>query len=173
VVMAMIYALGDISGAHMNPAVTIAFWRLGLFSSQHVAGYLTAQCSAAIAASSLLFLLFPDVATMGQTIPHMGIWRSFIMEIFLSFVLMFVIIHVSEGSKEKGLLAGVAIGAVVGLEALFAGPLTGASMNPARSLGPALYTEQLSVLWLYILGPVLGMLLASATCSLLRGKDCC
>ena len=158
---------------HMNPAVTLAFWYLGLFDRQHLLGYLSAQFSAAILASSALFFLFPEVKTMGETLPHIGVTRSLLMEIFLTFVLMFVIIHVSEGSKEKGMLAGVAIGGVVGMEALFAGPLTGASMNPARSLGPGLFVNQWSSLWIYLVGPIIGALLATVSCRVLRGKQCC
>ena len=162
IVLAMIYALGDISGAHINPAVTIAFCVAGRFQFRHVAPYIIAQCLGAIAASYLLVWLFPESKSYGETVPMEGLstLKAFVIEVILTWLLMFVVLGVSTGSKEKGLLAGIAVGATVALEALFAGPLTGASMNPARSLGPALATAQLADLWIYLLGCPIGAILA-------------
>lgn len=156
VVMALIYALGDVSGAHLNPAVTLGFWAAGRFDRGDVPGYLAAQCTGAVAASGVLRLLFPTAATLGATQPAGSALQSLILEVLLTAFLMFVVLQVSTGSKEKGIMAGVAVGAVVGLEALFAGPISGASMNPARSLGPAVVSGQWNHLWVYLLAPILG-----------------
>ncbi len=160
VVMAMIYAFGDISGAHINPAVTIGFALSRRFDSRGVPGYLLAQVIGAFAASGLLRLLFPGHETLGATMPAGPVWQSFVLETVLTFMLMLVILSVSSGPKETGIMAGIAIGGVVGLEALFAGPICGASMNPARSLAPAVVSEHVETLWLYLLAPVIGALLA-------------
>lgn len=160
VVMAMIYALGDRSGAHLNPAVTIAFAVAGRFKFADVPGYIFAQLIGAAAASVALRLLFPDHATLGATIPAGTFLQSFILEFILTFMLMFVILAVSTGPKERGITAGIAVGGVVCLEAMFAGPISGASMNPARSLAPALISGHTTHLWLYIMAPILGALLA-------------
>lgn len=156
VVMAMIYALGDISGAHLNPAVTIGFWAARRFDAQLVVPYLGSQFAGAVAASLCLRLLFWDHPTLGATRPA-GPWlQSFILEVLLTAILMFVILCVSTGGKEKGIMAGAAVGAVIAFEALFAGPICGASMNPVRSLAPAAVSGQLSHLWIYLVAPVLG-----------------
>jgi aquaporin NIP len=160
VVMAMIYALGDRSGAHLNPAVTIAFAVAGRFKLADVPCYILAQSIGAIIASCLLKFLFPEHATLGATIPAGSIIQSFVLETVLAFMLMFVILAVSTGPKERGITAGIAVGGVVCLEALFAGPISGASMNPARSLAPALISGHTNHLWLYITAPILGALLA-------------
>jgi aquaporin NIP len=160
IVMAMIYALGDRSGAHLNPAVTIAFAVAGRFRFADVPGYILAQLIGAFAASILLKLLFPDHSTLGATIPAGSAAQSFILETVLSFMLMFVILAVSTGPKERGITAGIAVGGVVCLEAMFAGPISGASMNPARSIAPAVVSGHLTHLWLYITAPILGALLA-------------
>jgi aquaporin Z len=162
IVLAMIYAIGDISGAHINPAVTIAFCVAGRFERRHVLPYIIAQCIGALAASYLLIWLFPDSKSYGVTSPMEGLspLKAFVIEAILTWLLMFVVLGVSTGSKEKGLLAGIAVGATVALEALLAGPLTNASMNPARSLGPALATGQLDSLWIYLLATTLGAILA-------------
>lgn len=162
IVLAVIYAIGDISGAHINPAVTIAFWFAKRFEGRHVAPFIIAQCLGALAASFLLVWLFPDSKTYGATVPIAGLssMKAFVIELILTWLLMFVVLGVSTGSKEKGLLAGIAVGATVALEALFAGPLTGASMNPARSLAPAVATGELADLWLYLIGTTLGAILA-------------
>jgi len=170
IVMAMIYAIGEQSGAHINPAVTIAFWAAGTFPKKEVLPYIIAQISGAILASATLYYLFPTHLTQGATIPLNSNSQAFVLEVILSFILMFVIIKVSTGSKETGKMAGIAIGGVVGLEAMFAGPITGASMNPARSIGPALFSGDLQYLWLYILAPIIGMLLACVFCKFTAEK---
>lgn len=156
IVVAMIYAIGDVSGAHINPAVTIAFAVAGEFPKREIPAYVLAQCLGALLASSLLRLLFPDVATLGETLPAGSALQSFVLEFILTLFLMFVIIQVATGSKEVGMMAGLAIGFTVLLEAMFAGPICGASMNPARSLGPALVGGNWANLWLYLLAPTLG-----------------
>lgn len=160
VVMAMIYAIGDISGAHINPAVTIGFWIARRFDGIQVLPYLAAQLIGAFAASGLLRLLFLDHMTLGATLPAGPWWQALIFEVILTFLLMFVILNVSAGAKEKGIMAGAAIGGVVALEAMFAGPICGASMNPARSLAPAIVSGNVQHLWLYVVAPVLGASLA-------------
>ena len=160
IVLAMIYTLGDVSGAHMNPAVTVAFAAAGLFPFASVLLYLAAQISGALLASLTLHFLFPQNATLGATLPAGLPMQSFALEIILSAILMFVILNVSHGSKEKGITAGIVVGSVIALEALFAGPICGASMNPARSLAPAIVSGNLQHLWIYLLAPVLGMLVA-------------
>ncbi len=156
IVTAMIYSIGSISGAHINPAVTVAFALAGLFPKRQILPYCIAQTMGAILASGLLYILFPEAATRGETIPSGSIQQSFLLEIILSLILMFVILHVATGAKEEGLTAGLAIGVVVLLEAMFAGPISGASMNPARSIAPALVSWNLTSLWVYILAPILG-----------------
>ena len=164
IVMAMIYAIGNISGAHINPAVTLAFTAAGRFEKQLVLPYIVSQLAGALMAAVLLRVLFPEHGTLGATLPSGSLWQSFMMEVVLSFLLMFVILNVSTGHMEKGIMAGVAVGGTVALEALIGGPVSGASMNPARSFGPALISGQLDALWIYILAPVAGMLLAWPTC---------
>jgi len=156
VVMAMIYAFGEVSGSHINPAVTIAFALAGRFEWPRVLPYIAAQTIGALLAATLLRLLFPTATTLGQTNPAGPWWQSLVLEAVLTFILMLVILQVSSGSKERGVLAGVAIGGVVALEALFAGPISGASMTPARSLAPALLAGDLQHLWIYLLAPTLG-----------------
>lgn len=170
IVMAMIYSIGAQSGAHINPAVTIAFWASGTFDKKDVFPYVAAQITGAVLASAVLFCLFPEHATQGATLPLNSYSQAFVIEVLLSFILMFVIVNVSEGSKETGKMAGIAIGGVVALEALFAGPITGASMNPARSIGPALFSGELQYLSLYIAAPIVGMLLATLFCKLMQAK---
>lgn len=160
IVTVMIYSVGDISGAHFNPAVTIGFSVAKRFPVNKIPMYITAQILGAIMASGCLKLLFPEATTMGQTLPSGPLIQTFILEIILTFFLMFVIINVANGSKEVGIMAGLAIGLTVLLEAAFAGPITGASMNPARSIGPALLAGDLSHLWIYILAPIIGSILA-------------
>ena len=160
VVLAMIYTLGDVSGAHLNPAVTLAFAVAGLFPYLSVLLYIAAQFSGALLASLTLRFLFPQNTNLGATIPAGLPMQSFALEIILSAILMFVILNVSQGSKEKGITAGIVVGSVIALEALFAGPICGASMNPARSLGPAIVSGHLEHLWIYLAAPVLGMLVA-------------
>ncbi|GAA4461736.1 hypothetical protein GCM10023093_06930 [Nemorincola caseinilytica] len=169
IVMSMIYALGNISGAHLNPAVSIAFSIAGLFSPKKLPGYIIAQVAGALLASTTLRCLFPGNELLGTTIPVGPAMRSFVLEVILTFFLMLVILNVASDSKEQGMFAGLAIGAVVTLEAMFAGPICGASMNPARSLAPALVSQHTEHLWLYILAPVAGATLAVPTWKYLKG----
>ncbi|MFY0604998.1 MAG: MIP family channel protein [Flavobacteriaceae bacterium] len=173
IVMAMIYAFGEISGAHFNPAVTIAFAYAKKFAWKEVPKYIFFQVLGAFAASFLLWFLFPDSELLGSTIPKIDVWRAFILELLLAFFLMVVIINVSTGSKEVGMMAGIAVGSVVLLEALFAGPITNASMNPARSLAPNVVSGNIHGLWLYMVAPVLGALLAVVSCKLVKDDKCC
>ena len=173
VVMAMIYSLGDISGAHINPAVTIGFWAAKRLQGRQVLPYIASQCIGAVAASVILRLLFLEHSTLGATLPANQWWQSFVLEVLLTFLLMFVILNVSTGAKEKGIMAGAAIGGVVALEALFAGPISGASMNPARSIAPAIVSGQLIYCWIYLLAPVIGAALAVPGCRAVQGPECC
>ena len=159
-VLAMIYAFGDVSGAHINPAVTVGFWASGRFEGQRVPGYILVQCAGGMAASGAVRMLFPAAGSLGGTTPSGSDSQSFLLELILTLILMLVILSVSFGAKEKGLLAGVAIGAVITFEALFGGPISGASMNPARSLGPAVLAGKIHSLWIYLIAPIIGALLA-------------
>jgi len=172
IVMTMIYAFGDISGAHFNPAVTVGFAVAKKFSWKEVPKYIVAQFTGAFAASLLLLYLFPD-SDLGATIPTIEPIKVFIIELLLSFFLMVVIINVSTGSKEIGPIAGIAVGGVILLEAMFAGPLTKASMNPIRSLAPALASGNFTDLWVYLTAPFLGMLLAVFSCKIVKEDNCC
>ncbi|MDQ6903123.1 MAG: aquaporin [Bacteroidota bacterium] len=156
VVMSLIYALGDISGAHMNPAVSIAFVFAKRFPIKQLSPYIFSQVTGALAANFTLKLLFPSNELHGATLPAGSDMQSFVLELLLTFFLMFVIINVATGSKETGMFAGLAIGSVVSLEAMFAGPICGASMNPARSIGPAVVSMHLEHLWIYLAAPVIG-----------------
>jgi aquaporin NIP len=156
IVMAMIYALGNVSGAHFNPAVTVAFAVAGKFRWAQVLPYAGSQLAGAVLASATLRYLFPANALLGATLPAGSAGQSFILEFILTFLLMLVIMNVAHGSKEQGMFAGLAIGAVVLLEAMFAGPVCGASMNPVRSVGPALVSGHVEHLWLYVVAPTLG-----------------
>ena len=173
IVMAMIYAFGEISGAHFNPAVSIAFAYAKKFSWKEVPKYIFFQVAGAFAASLVLMWLFPKSELLGATIPTVDVWRAFVLELILTFFLMVVIINVSTGSKEIGMMAGIAIGSVVLLEALFAGPITNASMNPARSLAPNIVSGNIKGLWLYILAPIIGALLAVVSCKFVKHENCC
>ena len=161
VVTAMIYSFGDKSGAHFNPGVTIAFSLAKLFPRKEILPYILAQIIGAIVASALLKLLFPTNQTLGATLPTGSDIQSFILEILLTFILMLVILFTSQGSKETGTMAGLAIGGTVLLEAMFAGPICGASMNPARSLAPAIVSGNLSAIWIYLTAPVSGAAFAT------------
>jgi aquaporin NIP len=156
IVLAMIYSVGDVSGCHLNPAVTLGFFLARRFDGRSVIPYIVSQCLGAILASMTLRLMFPAAATLGVTLPAGSTLQSFVLEFILTLILMFVILSVSTGSKEKGMLAGVAVGSVIALEALFAGPISGASMNPARSFAPALISFRFDALWLYLTAPILG-----------------
>jgi aquaporin NIP len=168
IVLAMIYTFGETSGAHFNPAVSIGFWVSGRFEGKKVLPYILSQVGGALFASGLLRLLFPTNQLLGTTLPAGSSMQSFVLEFILTYFLMLVIINVSQGSKEIGVLAGIAIGATVLLEAMFAGPICGASMNPARSLAPALVSGNLQMLWIYLSAPVLGAICATVTWRLMK-----
>ncbi len=171
VVMALIYTFGDISGAHFNPAVTLAFAAAKRFEARCILPYIAAQLAGGVVASLVLRVLFPANHTLGATIPRNAALQSLILEILLTWFLMLVILNVSTGAKEKGITAGIVVGAVIGLEAMFAGPICGASMNPARSIAPALISMHFASLWVYILGPIAGALLAVPTLHLVRQSE--
>ena len=168
IVMTMIYGLGEISGAHINPAVSISFAIAGRLPVKLLAPYVTSQVAGAFLASTVLRLLFPSNQFLGSTIPTGPPEQSFMLEFILTLFLMLVIISVASGSKEQGMFAGIAIGSVVLLEAMFAGPISGASMNPARSLAPAVISGHTEFLWVYLLAPVLGAAFAIAIWKFLR-----
>jgi aquaporin Z len=173
VVFTMISALGDISGAHFNPAVTVGFFIARRLPGKAVLPYIFSQLLGALAGSALLRLLFPDHRLMGATLPSGNLLQSWILEVILTLGLMFVIMSVSNGASEKGITAGLAIGCTVALSALFAGPISGASMNPARSLAPALVTGNLNHLWIYLTAPFVGALLAVGLCAFTHDSTCC
>jgi aquaporin NIP len=148
IVLAMIYTVGDISGAHLNPAVSLGFFAARRFPLRQAIPYIASQCGGALAASGVLHVLFPQNEKLGTTVPAGSTTQSFVLELILTAILMFVILGVSTGAAEKGITAGIVVGAVVGLEAMFAGPICGASMNPARSLGPAMVSGHFQHLWI-------------------------
>jgi aquaporin Z len=170
VVFLLIQSLGETSGCHLNPAVTVGFWAAGRFPARRVLPYVAAQLLGAALGSALVKLVATPGSNLGATLPAHGAMQALGIETFLTFGLMLVILRVTSGSKEVGMLAGLAISAMVGLEALVAGPLTGASMNPARSLSPALLSGVWTNWWLYIVGPVAGAVLAVAVDKLLQPK---
>lgn len=161
IVMAMILSYGHISGAHINPAVSIALAVAKKFKWRHVLPYACAQLAGACLASFILLLLFPENKMLGATMPGGSDLQSFVLEFILSFILMGVILTSAQKKDHSLLHPALAIGGTVGLEALFAGPICGASMNPARSLSPALLGGHFQSLWIYILGPLAGMITAA------------
>jgi aquaporin Z len=173
VVLAMVYTFGDISGAHLNPAVTVGFWAARRLPGGDVFPYVASQITGALLASGILRVLFPKNEMLGSTMPAGSEMQSFILEFILTFFLMLTILNVSTGAKEKGITAGIAVGAVIGLEAMFAGPICGASMNPARSLAPALVSGHWEHLWLYLVAPVAGAVCAMSACRCVREPGCC
>ena len=175
IVMAMIYAFGEISGAHFNPAVTVAFAYAKKFAWKEVPKYMIAQFIGALLACLVLWFLFPESNSLGSTFPAEGFdaYKAFVLELLLTFFLMVVIINVSTGSKEIGTMAAIAVGGVILLEAMFAGPMTKASMNPIRSLAPAIVSGNLQHLWLYLTAPFIGAILAISTCKLVKDDNCC
>ncbi|MBD2430041.1 MULTISPECIES: MIP/aquaporin family protein [Fischerella] len=161
VVAALIYSIGHLSGAHFNPAVTLAFWTSGFFPRRRVLPYILAQSIGAIAASATLLISLGKVGNLGATLPLDNNWlQSFVLETILTFILMFVIFGSGLDRRAPIGFAGLAIGLTVGLEAMFMGPITGASMNPARSLGPALIGGIWQHHWVYWVAPILGAQLA-------------
>jgi len=160
VVMSMIYAVGDISGAHLNPAVTLGFVLAGRLPWRDSLPYIIAQLVGATLASICVRTVIGNVSNLGATIPSGSAMQSFWLELILTAILMFVILNVATGPKETGLLAGIAIGGVIALEAMFAGPISGASMNPARSFAPAIVGGNLQHLWIYLTAPFAGGIVA-------------
>src|SRR5438874_8197895 len=171
VVMAMIYTFGDVSGAHLNPAVTLGFFVARRLPGRCVGPYIAAQLIGAFAASAALLAMFGNRAALGATIPAGSAWQSFALEAVLTGLLMLVILNVSTGPKEVGVMAGIAVGGIIGLEAMFAGPICGASMNPARSLAPAILSGQLQSVWVYLLAPTLGAAVAVPLWILVRPRE--
>jgi aquaporin Z len=173
IVFAMVAVFGDVSGAHINPAVTFGFFLSGRFPRSAVAPYIISQLSGAIFSSVTLLLLFPHHPTLGGTMPAGSALQSLLVEILLTTILMFVILIVTTKNQGKKNTAGIVIGSTVALAALFAGPVSGASMNPARSLAPAIVSRQLNAQWIYLAGPVLGAALAVFLCRCSQKAGCC
>ena len=168
VIMAMIYAVGHISGAHFNPAVSFAFAISRHFPWPRLAGYWTAQLLGALAAAAILRGSLGNLAHTGATLPSGSQAQSFLWEFVLTFFLMFVIMAVATDTRAVGEAAAIAIGGTVGLDAMFGGPISGASMNPARSFGPALVSGELHALWLYIAAPLAGATLGAFVYEFIR-----
>jgi len=170
IIMVMVYATGHLSGAHVNPAVTVAFTLSRHFPARDAAAYVAAQLLGATAAALSLLAVWPDQpGELGATIPTVGIESAFIYELVLTAFLMFVIMAVATDTRAAGEAAAIAIGGTIGLEAMFGGPVTGASMNPARSFGPALAAGEWSDFWIYVAGPVAGAALGAFAYQLVRG----
>ncbi|MEJ7568505.1 MAG: MIP family channel protein [Gaiellaceae bacterium] len=171
VIMVMIYAVGHISGAHFNPAVSFAFALSRHFPWPRLAGYWAAQTAGALVAALILRGSLGERAHVGATLPAGSQGQAFLWEVVLTFFLMFVIMAVATDTRAVGEAAAIAIGGTVGLDAMFGGPISGASMNPARSLGPALVSGDLHALWLYIIAPLLGAALGALAYQFLRGEQ--
>lgn len=167
-VLALGSALGDLSGCHINPAVTVGFAVAGRFPWNQVLPYIAAQVAGAFAAILFLKGLFPTSTTLAATAPAGDPWQSFALEVFLTWFLMLAVLGVSTGAKEKGITAGIAVGGVIALEVLVGGPISGASMNPARSLAPAVVSGKVEAVWLYLTAPTMGACLAVPTYRLLN-----
>ena len=160
IVLLVIQGLGHVSGAHINPAVTVGFWAAGRFPGRRVLPYVLAQLAGALLGSGAVWLLAAPGSSLGATRPAHGLAQAFGVEAGLTFWLMLIILRVTSSYYEQGLLVGLTISATVGLEALVGGPLSGASMNPARSLAPALLSGNLTGSWVYVAAPLAGVLLA-------------
>jgi MIP family channel proteins len=172
VIMAMVYATGHLSGAHINPAVTLAFTLTRHFPAREAVAYVTAQCGGAIAGALCLLVAWSDKpANLGATVPTVGAGTAFLYEAILTAFLMFVIVAVATDTRAVGAAAAIAIGGTIGLDALFGGPVTGASMNPARSLGPALAAGEWRDFWVYVAGPALGATAGALAYQLVRGEQ--
>jgi aquaporin NIP len=172
VITAMVYATGHLSGAHINPAVTVAFTLTRHFPARDAAAYVGAQIAGAAAGGLALLSLWPDrPGRLGATVPSVGVGSALVYEVVLTSFLMFVIMAVATDGRAVGAGAAIAIGATVGLDAIFGGPVTGASMNPARSFGPALAAGEWRDLWLYVAGPLLGATLGALAYELVRGAE--
>lgn len=171
IVTAMIYSLGDISGAHLNPAVSIALWVAKKFPGKEILPYVLSQAIGAFIASTILKILFPNNQFLGATMPAGSEIQSFILELILTFILMFTILSVAFGNSEHSKFTGIVVGGVVLLEAMFAGPICGASMNPIRSISPAVVSGHIEHLWLYVAAPVIGAISAVFFWTLIKQKD--
>ena len=170
VIMVMVYATGHLSGAHINPAVTVAFTLSRHLPAREAAAYVSAQLLGAVVAAFLLLAVWPSApADLGATVPSVGAGSALVYEAVMSAFLMFVIMAVATDTRAVGAGAAIAIGGVIGLDALFGGPVTGASMNPARSFGPALASGHWSEFWVYVVGPVVGAALGAFAYQLVRG----
>lgn len=172
VVMALVHALGNVSGCHINPAVTLGLCAAGRFNRTLVMPYIVSQCAGAFLASCTLRVLFPESRVLGATIPAGSDGQSLMLEFILTLILMVVILSITVGASAEKLLAGITIGGVIGFEALFAGPISGASMNPARSLAPAVVAMQLEHVWIYIVAPIAGALAAVPLCRCIHSSPC-
>ena len=172
IIMVMIYATGHLSGAHINPAVTIAFTLTRHFGVRDAAAYIAAQLAGATAGALVLLAVWPDKpAALGATVPSVAAGSALVYEVILTAILMFVIIAVATDTRAVGAAAAIAIGATVGLDAIFGGPVTGASMNPARSFGPALAAGEWQDFWIYVVGPVAGAAAGAFAYQLVRGGE--
>lgn len=170
VVVALAYA---VLGAHLNPAVTLGLWAVGRTPTGQLPPRVAGQVAGAFAASGLLALLYPDHPTLGATLPYGPWWHAFVLETLLTAVMVYAVLSVLAADAAVQPLAGVVFGAVIGLEALFAGPISGASMNPARSLAPAVVSGKVEYLWVYLAAPALGALIALPACALSRRPGFC
>ena len=171
VIMVMIYGVGHISGAHFNPAVSFAFALTRHFPWTRVGAYWLAQVAGAVIAAAVLRGSLGNVAHVGATLPSGSQAQSFLWEAVLTFFLMFVIMAVATDTRAVGKAAAIAVGGTVGLDAMFGGPVSGASMNPARSLGPALVGGNLHALWLYLVAPLVGSALGAVAYQFVRGEQ--
>jgi aquaporin NIP len=172
VIMVMVYATGHLSGAHINPAVTVAFTLTRHFPARDAVAYVAAQLAGATAGALLLLAVWTDKpAKLGATLPSVGTGSALVYELVLTAFLMFVIMAVATDTRAVGAAAAIAIGGTVGLDALFGGPVTGASMNPARSFGPALAAGEWRVFWIYVAGPVVGAALGALAYQAVRGDS--
>ena len=171
VIMVMIYAVGHVSGAHFNPAVTFAFALTRHFPWPRAVAYGSAQVAGAVLAAFILRASLGDIADVGATLPSGSEAQSFFWELVMTFFLMFVIMAVATDTRAVGEAAAIAIGGTVGLDAMFGGPISGASMNPARSIGPALASGDLHALWLYIVAPVVGASIGALAYQFVRGES--
>jgi aquaporin NIP len=170
VIMVMVYATGHLSGAHINPSVTLAFTLTRHFPAGEAAVYIAAQLAGAVAGALSLLAVWPDApANLGATLPSVGAGSALVYELVMTAFLMFVIMAVATDTRAVGAAAAIAIGGVIGLDALFGGPVTGASMNPARSFGPALASGEWSDFWVYVVGPVAGAGVGALAYQLVRG----
>lgn len=171
VIMVMVYATGHLSGAHINPAVTIAFAATRHFPPSEARAYIGAQTLGATLAALALWAIWPSQpAELGATVPSVGVGSALVYEFVMTAILMFVIMAVATDTRAVGAAAAIAIGGVIALDALFGGPLTGASMNPARSFGPALVSGEWESFWIYLVGPGLGALAGAGAYQLVRGE---